>query len=182
MKLNLSSYHTGTYYPGANGLKRFVWYYVNSIFFKSYYFPFSSFKVLLLRCFGAVIGHGVNIKPCVNIKYPWHLHIGNYSWIGEEVWIDSLVNVTIGDNCCLSQGSMLLTGNHDYCSSSFDLIVKEIVLEDGVWIGAKSMVCPGVKCGSHCVLTVSSVATKDLEPFGVYQGNPAVKIKNREIR
>ena len=58
----------------------------------------------------------------------------------------------------------------------------EIVLEDGVWIGAKAIVCPGVTCFSHSVLTVSSVATKNLEAFTIYQGNPAVKIKIREIK
>jgi putative colanic acid biosynthesis acetyltransferase WcaF len=77
---------------------------------------------------------------------------------------------------------MLLCGNHDYSKTSFDLIVKDITLEEGVWIGAKSIVCPGVSIGSHSVLTVNSVATSNLEPWGIYQGNPAVKIKERVIK
>lgn len=76
---------------------------------------------------------------------------------------------------------MLLTGNHDYKKVDFDLITKPIMLEDGVWIGAKAIVCPGITAYSHAVLTVGSTATKDLEAYSIYQGNPAVKVKDRII-
>lgn len=133
-----------------------------------------------MRLFGAKVGKGVVIKPSVNIKSPWRLVIGDHAWIGEFVWIDNLVNVQIGNNCCLSQGAFLLTGNHDYKKTSFDLITGSIVLENGVWIGAKAVVCPGVTCHSHAVLTVGSVATDDLDANGIYQGNPAVKVRERK--
>jgi putative colanic acid biosynthesis acetyltransferase WcaF len=71
---------------------------------------------------------GVNIKPGVHVKYPWNLKIGEFTWIGEDVWIDNLVKVDIGSNVCLSQGAMLLTGNHNYKKTTFDLMVGEIVL------------------------------------------------------
>ena len=101
--------------------------------------------------------------------------------IGEHVWIDNLVPVSLGANCCISQGAMLLTGNHNYKKSTFDLITGEIHLEDGVWIGAKAVVCPGVICRSHSLLTVGSVATSSLEAYCIYQGNPAQKIRDRRI-
>lgn len=138
-------------------------------------------KVALLRLFGAKIGQSVTIKPGVNVKYPWFLAIGNHVWIGEEVWIDNLTQVTIHDNVCLSQGAMLLTGNHDYRRRAFDLVVKPITLEEGVWIGAKAVVCPGIHCHSHALLAVGSVATRPLEAYGIYQGNPAVWVRKREI-
>jgi putative colanic acid biosynthesis acetyltransferase WcaF len=74
---------------------------------------------------------------------------------------------------------MLLCGNHNYKKESFDLMTGKIIIEDGVWIGAKAIVCPGVTCHSHSVLSVGSVATKDLDANSIYQGNPAVKIKSR---
>ena len=74
---------------------------------------------------------------------------------------------------------MLLTGNHDYKKSSFDLKVGKIILKNGVWIGAKSVVCPGVVCEENSVLSVSSVATKNLLPNMIYQGNPATPKKDR---
>lgn len=143
--------------------------------------PFSGLKVFLLRIFGAKVGKGVVIKPNVNIKYPWLLEIGDHTWIGERAWIDNLAPVKIGKNCCISQGAMLLCGNHNYKKPTFDLIVKPITLEDGAWVGALSVVCPGVTIKSHAILTVQSVAAETLEPFALYKGNPAVRIRERVI-
>lgn len=163
-------------------LKKILWYFIDALFFANRLIPINSLKVFLLRLFGAKIGKGVVIKPKVSIKYPWLLEVGNYVWIGENVWIENLAEVKIGSNSCISQGAMLLTGNHNYKKTTFDLILGKIVLEDGVWISAKAIVCPGVRCGSHSVLTVGSVATKDMEPYFIYQGNPAVPTKKREIK
>jgi putative colanic acid biosynthesis acetyltransferase WcaF len=181
MKVNLKSYDNSSYSPGSSGLKRLLWFYVNTMFINCAWMPVSSIKVSLLRLFGARIGNDVVIKPNVNIKYPWFLSIGNSVWIGEEVWIDNLTEVSISDNCCLSQGAMLLTGNHNFTLPTFDLIVQKIVLEEGAWVGAKAVVCPGITCKSHSVLAVGSVATKDLEANGIYQGNPATFVKERII-
>jgi putative colanic acid biosynthesis acetyltransferase WcaF len=180
MQTNLSKFNTGEYKAGSK-LKVFVWYFIN------YYILNSSFpwpyrlKVFFLRVFGAKVGVGLIIKTNVRIKNPWRLEIGDHCWIGESVWIDNLENVKIGSNVCISQGSMLLTGNHDYTKSSFPYRLGIIEIEDGVWIGAKSVVCPGVKCRSHSILTVNSVATKELKSWGIYSGNPAAFVRNRRI-
>lgn len=135
----------------------------------------------MLRLYGAKIGKGCTLKPGINIKYPWKLVLGNYCWIGEKVWIDNLVDVVIQDNVCLSQGAYLLCGNHNYTKSTFDLMVMPILLEEGAWVGAKAIVGPGVKMKGHSVLTAGSVATKELEAYTIYQGNPAQAIKERKI-
>ncbi len=180
MITKLDKFDNSWYKPGSF-LKRMCWFFINSIFFKSSFFSSNPLKKLLLKLFGAKVGEGVVIKPNVNIKYPWFLHIGNHTWIGENVWIDNLTTVQIGNHVCISQGAFLLCGNHDYTKSSFDLMTKPIIIEDGVWIGAKATVCPGVTCFSHSVLSVGSVATKNLDAFSIYQGNPAQKIKERVI-
>lgn len=180
-KVYLPSFNNSWYNPGGNFIIRSIWYFTNIIFFICPLNPISSLKVALLRLFGAKIGKNVNIKPNVNIKYPWKLSIGDNVWIGEKAWIDNLGQVTIGNNVCISQGAMLLCGNHNYKKSSFDLIVKDITLEDGSWVGAQSVVCPGVTLHSHSILSVGSVATHDLEPYTVYQGIPAVKVRIRTI-
>jgi putative colanic acid biosynthesis acetyltransferase WcaF len=181
-KVQLNTYTNAWYKPGGSALKRLFWYFINIAFFKNSWIPVSSIKVWLLKLFGAKVGQGVNIKPNVNIKYPWLLTIGNYCWIGEGVWIDNLARVTIGNNVCISQGAFLLTGNHNYKSTSFDLMIGEITLEDGVWIGAKSLVCPNVRCKTHSVLSAGSVSNKDLEPYAIYQGNPAIAVRERNIK
>ncbi len=183
MKTDLSKYNNDWFAPtiGASKPKQLLWYFVNVVFFMNPLFPFSRIKTFILRWFGAKVGKGIVIKPNVNIKYPWKLTIGNHVWIGEGVWIDNLCEVKIGNDVCLSQGAMLLTGNHDYKKVSFDLIVKTITLEDGVWIGTKSVVCPGVIAHTHSILTVNSVATRSLEAYTIYQGNPAIPVRKREI-
>lgn len=180
--IDLSKYNNSWYSYNASSFKAFLWYFTNAVFFKTSFFPISFLKVLLLRIFGAKVGSNVNIKPCINIKYPWRLSIGDNTWIGENTWIDNLGNISIGNNVCISQGALLLCGNHNFKKTSFDLIVGDITIEDGAWIGAKSIVCPGVTCKSHSILTAGSVATKDLEPYQIYQGNPAVAIRTREIQ
>lgn len=179
MKTDLSHYDNSWYNPGGEILKRILWYFTNALFFINPLNPSSGIRVCLLRLFGAKIGKGVVIKPGVNIKYPWNLSIGDYSWIGENVWIDNLAKVKIGNNVCVSQGAMLLCGNHDYKRPTFDLMVKPIVIEDGAWVGAQSTVCPGITMHSHSVLAVGSIASKDLMPYSIYRGNPAVKVAER---
>jgi putative colanic acid biosynthesis acetyltransferase WcaF len=184
LETSLNKFENSWYWKNYNRssfLKRVIWFFASNIFLNSYLPIPIFFKIFLLRLFGAEIGQGVVIKPKVNVKYPWLLTIGDYSWIGEEVWIDNLAMVKIGKNVCISQGAMLLTGNHDFSKPTFDLKIGNITLEDGVWIGAKAIVCPGVTCFSHSVLAVGSVASKNLEANIIYRGNPAIQIKSREI-
>jgi putative colanic acid biosynthesis acetyltransferase WcaF len=179
-KVDYQSFNNDWYKPGSK-IKILIWYFVNIIFFKSSFIPYSGLKVLLLKLFGAKIGKNVLLKQSINIKYPWKLTIGNYSMIGENVWIDNLDDVMIGSNVCISQGAILLSGNHNYKKTSFDLILGKIILEDGVWICAKSIVCANVICKTHSVLSVNSTATYNLEPYTIYCGTPAVKVRDRII-
>lgn len=185
MKIELSSYdinNTGFERSiGATKIKQVLWYFCSILFIRNPLIPFSGIRIFILKLFGARIGKGVIIRPGVQIKFPWKLSIGDHVWIGEHAWIDNLTNITIGDHVCISQGAYLCTGNHDHKSVGFELIMKPIILEDGVWIGAKAIVAPGVTCFSHCILTAGSVATKNMDAYGIYQGNPAVKVKERII-
>ncbi|MCK5907632.1 MAG: WcaF family extracellular polysaccharide biosynthesis acetyltransferase [Flavobacteriales bacterium] len=180
-KTSLENYTTGDFKIGRGKIIQLLWYITNVLFLINPLNPISSLKVFLLKIFGAKMGKGVVVKPGVNIKYPWKLTVGNHVWIGENVWIDNLDEVKIGDNSVLSQGAMLLCGNHNFKKSSFDLITKPIVLEEGVWIGAKCTVTGGVVCKSHSVLAVNSVASINLDAYSIYRGNPAERIKSREI-
>lgn len=182
MSVNLAQYNNSHFHPGAGLIKRLMWYGVNAVLMNSWLWPESRFKCAVLRFFGAKVGEGVVIKPCVNIKYPWHLQLGDHVWIGEGVWIDNLVPVRIGSHVCLSQNSFLLTGNHNYSDPAFALITKEITIEDGAWIGAASIVCPGVCVRKNSVLTVGSVLQKNSDENGIYRGNPAELIRQRHFK
>ena len=170
-----------SYSPGVALWMQLLWYYLGSPLVKSELVPFSTFKVWLLRAFGASVGTGVRIKPGIRIKFPWKLTIGDDCWIGENAWIDNVGAITIGDNVCISQGVYLCTGNHDWSLPTFDLRVGEIKVQSGSWLGAKSVVGPGVTVGKGAILTLGSVATRSLDPMTIYAGNPAQAIKPRVI-
>jgi putative colanic acid biosynthesis acetyltransferase WcaF len=173
--------YTTTIDIGAPKMKQLLWYFINIVFFKNPFIIVSSLKLTLLKMFGSKIGKGVVIKPAVNIKYPWKLQIGNHSWIGEDVWIDNLSDVIIGNNVTLSQGALLLTGSHDHTNEAFNFISFPIILEDGVWIGAKAVVFGGVTCKTHSILGINSVAESNLKPYIIYKGNPAIPVIERNI-
>ena len=179
-RVSNASYST-TIDIGASVSKQVLWYFVNILFFKNSLNILSSLKTALLKAFGARLGKGVIIKPSVNIKYPWKLQMGDYCWIGEEVWIDNLSELIIGSNVTISQGALLLTGSHDHTKETFDFISKPITLEDGVWIGARALVFGGVTCKSHSILGMNSVAERNLEEFTIYKGNPAIPVMERNI-
>jgi putative colanic acid biosynthesis acetyltransferase WcaF len=185
LKVNLSDYDNRnkeyTRSIGASWPKQILWYLLGPLLIQNPLIPFSGFRKWVLCMFGASIGMAPRIRPGVRIKYPWKLVLGNHVWLGQDCWIDNLTDVRIGDHVCISQAAMLCTGNHNYQSSGFELIMKPITLEDGVWIGARGLVGPGVTAHSHSVLTAGSVATNDMEAYGIYQGNPAVLVKSRTI-
>ena len=180
-RVELSAFNNNWYKPGRGLVVRSLWYFINAILLQSPINPSSRLKVIFLRLFGARIGKGVVVKPSVNVKYPWKLEIGDHSWIGENTWLDSLAPIIIGSNACISQGVYFCTGSHDATDPAFGLIVKQIVIEDGVWVGARATILPGVTVKSHSILAAGSVIAKDTEPYGIYVGNPAVRVKERRL-
>lgn len=180
-KVDLSTFNNSWWRPGSK-LKILAWIIINPLTLNSYIPLPQLVKKLILKTFGTRIASGVVIKQKVNIKFPWLLEIGENAWIGENVWIDNLAAVSIGANSCLSQGAMLLTGNHDFSVTSFDLKLGEIIIEDGAWVCAKAIVGPGVTMGSHSVLGVASFTSKNLEKYTIYSGNPAKQVKIRQIQ
>ena len=136
---------------------------------------------MIMRLFGANIGQGVVARHGIKVKYPWHLSIGNDCWIGEDCWFDNLAPIWVGNDVCLSQGVYLCTGNHDWSSSGFGLIVKGITLRDGSWLGAKCVIGPGVEIGECAIAGMGSVVTKNIPPFEIHSGNPAVFVRLRSL-
>lgn len=180
--VDLAKFRAGQLDRGAGFVKEGLWLITSLILFRLCPFRLSAMKGCALQIFGAKVGRGVVIKPRVIITFPWKLTLGNNVWLGEECWLLNLDHITIGNNVCVSQRAFLCTGNHDYKSQNFDLIVKPIRVEDGAWIGANAWVGPGVCVGNHAVLAAGSVIANDLAPFGIYRGNPAILVKKREIR
>lgn len=166
--------------PGASNLAVYCWYFVSLIIFRSGLVPFSSVLVFILKLFGAQVGRDVRIKPSIFIRYPWKLRVGDHSWLAD-CYLDNLDDLLIGSNVCISQQAMILTGNHDYTQSDFHLFTRPVVLEDGVWIASRAVVCPGVRVHSHAVLQAAAIAHTDLQAYTIYRGSPAIAVSKRTI-
>ncbi|MGO8763586.1 MAG: WcaF family extracellular polysaccharide biosynthesis acetyltransferase [Limisphaerales bacterium] len=156
-----------------------LWYLTKCLLFLNPLPVPSRFKCEVLRWFGARVGKGVVIKPRVNIHLPWKLAIGDFSWIGEEVFILSFEPISIGAHCCISQRAFLCAGDHDYHQPDMRYRNQPITVEDGAWVGAQVFVAPGVTIGAEAVITAGSVVTKDQPESMVCGGNPCVAIKPR---
>ena len=180
--MQLASYDNSWFNPGGSKLLRAAWFLLGQPVVSSSWIPSSGLRVGLLRLFGARIGQGVVIKPSVQVKYPWHLVVGDQCWIGEHVWIDNLTTVRLESNVCLSQGAYLCTGNHDWTDPAFGLMIAPIHLADGSWAGAKAILAPGCVLGRGSVASAGSVVLGAVPDFEVYAGNPAVFVKERRIR
>jgi putative colanic acid biosynthesis acetyltransferase WcaF len=180
-KIDLSAPDNGDLDRGAPLAIEALWYFLGLPLLRSGLITSSIFRCWLLRLFGARVGVGVYVKPGLRVKFPWYLDVRDHSWLGEDLWIDNLAQVTIGPHACVSQGAYLCTGNHDWSSTNMKLFRRPIVCGQGSWIGAKAVVCPGVTIGEGAVLTTGSVASKSVPPFEIYAGNPAQFIRRRVL-
>jgi putative colanic acid biosynthesis acetyltransferase WcaF len=179
--VDLSRPDNSEYDKGQSPLIQALWYFFGLPLLRSYCIPISRVKCIILRLFGASIGKGVYIKPGVRVKFPWYLTVGDFCWLGEDLWIDNLAPVSIGSNVCVSQAAYLCTGNHDWSTPNMKLFCRSIVIEDGSWVGARSVVCPGVVIGAGAVVSAGSVVSKSIPRYEVWAGNPAAYVRGRRM-
>ena len=159
-------------------LKRIFWFLIGKPLLASW-LPGTAWRKQLLRLFGACLGCGGRVKPRVHITSPWMLRVGDHCWLGEDLWIDNLAPVMIGDQVCLSQGVYLCTGNHDYRSSTFDLRLGPITIDDQAWIAAKAVLAPGTQVGVGAVVVLGAVVSGVIPAGAIVRGNPAVVVGQR---
>ncbi len=178
--VDLSQPDNSAYDKGRSLVVRLLWHFVGFPLVRSNWLPISAMKAGLLRIFGARIGEGVYIKPGIRVKFPWYLSVGDHCWLGEDLWIDNLATVTIGSDVCVSQGVYLCTGNHDWKTPNMKLFRKPIRIEDGSWVGAKAILCPGVVIGREAIVTVGSVITRNVPAHEIWAGNPAQFVRDRD--
>lgn len=179
MKLN--TYTQNDYSRGRNSLVVLTWWFIQGTIFRFSLHNMYEFRAMLLRLFGAKIGEGTKIRSSAKFTYPWKVTIGNYSWIGDEVQFYSLDEIFIGNNAVISQKSYLCTGSHDINDSKFSLVTDPIVIEDGSWVAADCFIHPGVIVAQGSVIAARSTVLKSTEANFIYAGNPAKKLKLKEI-
>jgi putative colanic acid biosynthesis acetyltransferase WcaF len=145
--INLGIYDSSDFDCGAPRWKRRLWVLVSSVFFQNPFPKAARFRAALLRAFGARVGKGVLFGSNVYISYPWRLTVGDHVWIGDDVGIQSLAQVTIESNVCLARRCYLSTGSHDFRREDFKLKVAPILIRQGSWIAIGSLIVAGVTIG-----------------------------------
>jgi putative colanic acid biosynthesis acetyltransferase WcaF len=144
--------------------------------------PLHGWRRLLLRSFGARIDRTANVYPSARIWSPVNLTLEAYACLGPRVNCYSMAPITLGRYALASQGAHLCAGTHDFEDPYFQLVAKPIVIGERAWVAAEAFVGPGVTLGEGAVLGARGVAGKDLDPWTVYAGNPAVAVKPRRLR
>jgi putative colanic acid biosynthesis acetyltransferase WcaF len=177
----LDFFELPTGFRGRSGIWCQFWWLVRSCLFATSPQFMYGWRRFLLRAFGAKIGQGVIIRPSVHVTYPWKLTVGDHAWIGDDVDLYTLGEITIGAHAVVSQRSYLCTGSHDPASRTFRIYAKPIVVEEGAWVATDVFVGPGVTVARNAVIGARSSLLKDADPDFVYVGSPARKIKRREF-
>ena len=142
----------------------------------------NSWRLFVLRCFGATIDGRPLILPSVRILQPWLLTMGKGGAIGDQAEIYNYTRITIGAHTVISQQVCLSTGSHDFTDPLFPLIWKPITIGSGCWIAARAFVLPGVTIGDGTVVGACSLVSKDLPPWSICAGNPCKVLRPRTMK
>jgi putative colanic acid biosynthesis acetyltransferase WcaF len=162
-----------------NRMLRFTWNIVYTVLFRPSPRPLHAWRTLLLRCFGARVGKNVHIYSRAKIWAPWNLICGDVVAVADDAILYNPSVIHLESHCTISQEAYLCGATHDYQDPQFPLISFPITIGSHAWICARATVQAGVQVGEGAVLALGSVAAKDLEPWTVYGGIPAKKIKDR---
>lgn len=159
---------------------RLLWQTVYLLLFRTSPRPMHAWRAMLLRVFGARMGPGCHFYPSGKVWAPWNLTCEDCCTLADHAEIYNPSPIYLESHCIVSQQAFLCGASHDYNDPNFPMISYGMRLGAYSWICARASVSPGVNIGEGAVLALGSVAYQDLEPWTVYSGVPAVKVKKRE--
>lgn len=160
---------------------RLLWAIVQATLFRCSFHNWYGCRRAMLRLFGARLADSANVRRTVIVECPWNLSIGAESSVGDRAVLYCLGPVTIGARVTVSQGAHLCAGSHDSRKAAMPLLRPPIDVDDDAWIAADAFVGPRVRVGTGAILGARAVALDDLAPWGIYLGNPAVRVREREF-
>ena len=138
------------------------------------------------RFYQQLKSHG---KDCL-VQWPIQVSGHDRIVLGDKVTRASYVHmwgeggISGGNRVMIASHTAITTLTHDYGSSPMNetLIEGSVVIEDDVWIGAHSVIVPGVTIGKGAVIGAGSIVTKNVEAFTIVAGIPARKLKSRNVK
>lgn len=133
----------------------------------------------LLRAFGATIEGNSDVRGSARVWYPPNLYMEPHCILAEGVQCYNMAPMRLRLSTIVSQRAFLCGGTHDYTKGDHPLITRPIELGPHVWIAAEAFVGPGTVVPEGCVIGARAVVNGRLDPWGVYAGNPAKRVKDR---
>ncbi len=153
----------------------YVWAVFELLFVTNAWQISSKIRVRVLRLFGAEIGDGVIFRPRTRVKFPWKLHIGARSWIGEGVWFHNQDHIFVGHDVVISQETLLTTGSHAH-RRDMALITKPIHVDTGAWLASRCIVLGGSHVGRSALVSPLTVVSGIVAPNTVVSGAPSRQV------
>ena len=166
-------------YSTREKIARVLWIYLGMPIFRVTFHNWYGVRRRLLMLFGARLGAHFRIRSSARVEQPWNLTAGSNVSVGDRANIYCLGPVTVGNNVSIAQGAHICAGTHDYRYADLPLVRPPIRIDDHAWIAADAFVGPNTHVGEGAILGARGCATKRLEPWTIYAGNPAVVIKPR---
>ncbi len=134
---------------------------------------------MLLQLFGAKLGPECHFYPTSKVWAPWNLICEDRVTLGDAAELYNPSLFYLASHCIVSQGAYLCGATHAYNDPSFPLLSFPMKVGAYAWVCARAIVHPRVNIGVGAILGLGSIAASDLEPFGIYAGMPAKKVKER---
>ncbi len=146
--------------------------------------PLSSLvKTRLMKWHGAVLGKSIKFGRGLWIDHFDKIEIGNNVFFNYGCQLNSAGGIQIDDNVLIGPGVTILSASHDIRRDQImrfgSAILKQVHVEKDVWLGARCVVTPGVIIGEGSVVAAGAVVTKNVPPYKVVGGVPAIIIKDR---
>jgi putative colanic acid biosynthesis acetyltransferase WcaF len=141
----------------------------------------NSWKIFILRSFGAKIHKTAKVYSSVRVYAPWNLQMEEYSCLAPEVDCYNVDVIRIGSNVTISQKVYLCAASHDITKVSMPLITKPISIKAQAWVGADAYIGMGVTIEEGAVVGAKACVYKDVPAWTIVGGNPAKYLKKREF-
>lgn len=141
-----------------------------------------AWRVFLLRLFGAKIGRHADVRGSARVWYPPNLEMADHTILAGGVNCYNMNKITLHTRSIVSQRSFLCGGDHDIRQPDLPLITRPIEIGPDAWVAAEAFIGPGCRVAEGCVVGARAVVMRDLEPWGVYAGNPGRKVSTRVLR
>jgi putative colanic acid biosynthesis acetyltransferase WcaF len=175
-------FYTQPVFSLANRARRLLWSLACLVLFRFSPPPLFGWRAWILRAFGARIGRNTFIYPSVKIWAPWLLQVDDLATLGPGVEVYNPGGARLEHHAVVSQGAFLCGGTHDFNDPQFPMTWQPVRVGAFAWIAARAVVLPGVIVGAGAVLGAAAVASRPLETWKVYAGNPARVVGERTRR